>query len=439
MTTQSPTARGRRRRASALDQARFAGAQVARSVGGAARAGAAKAAPLWRAVSSRVGPVLGVVSVLGWIVLAAAAVSFAIALWLGWAELLFVGATLLAALVIATAFVFGRSTYAVTVELNPRRVVAGDRALGRLGVVNDGQRPVLPTRMELPVGEGQAEFTVPRLAPGAETEELFAVPTARRALILAGPAISVRGDQLGLLRRTTRWTDQVELFVHPRTVRLAATANGLVRDLEGQTTSTITDSDLSFHALRSYEPGDDIRNVHWRTSARTGQLMVRQYQETRRSQLLLAFDAERERFASDDEFELGVSVLASIGVQVIREETELRAVWQRGGMRVETPTALLDDSCRIQPVEASGAGLREYLRQATLRLAPPSLAITVVGSQVPPAELRAASTLWGLDTETVIIRVDEAGEPRLGRLGRSMLVTVSALSELPALLKRASR
>lgn len=439
MTTQSPTARGRRRRASALDQARFAGAQLARSVSGAARAGGAKVAPLARAVSSRVGPVVRVVSVLGWIVLGAAVVSFALALWLGWAELLFVGATLLAAVLIATAFVFGRSTYAVTVELNPRRVVAGGRALGRLGVVNNGQRPVLPTRMELPVGEGQAEFTVPRLVPGAETEELFAVPTARRALILAGPAISVRGDQLGLLRRTTRWTDQVELFVHPRTVRLAATANGLVRDLEGQTTSTITDSDLSFHALRSYEPGDDIRNVHWRTSARTGQLMVRQYQETRRSQLLLAFDAERERFASDDEFELGVSVLASIGVQVIREETELRALWQRGAMRVETPTALLDDSCRIQPVEASGTGLREYLRQATLRLAPPSLAITVVGSQVAAAELRAASTLWGLDTETILIRVDEAGEPRLGRLGRSMLVTVSALSELPALLKRASR
>ncbi|WP_431247227.1 DUF58 domain-containing protein [Leifsonia xyli] len=438
MTADSP-ARARRRRASGADQARIAAGQVTAALGRAFGAAGGRVAPAGRAVLRRVQPVVGVVSTLGWIVLAAALVSVVLAAWLGWAEFAFIAVTLFAALLIATAFVFGRSTYRVGIELNPRRVVAGGRALGRLTVANSGGRPVLPTRMELPVGEGQADFTIPRLAPGAETEELFAVPTARRALILAGPAISVRGDQLGLLRRTNQWTDRIELFVHPKTVRLAATARGLVRDLEGQTTKVITDSDLAFHALRTYEPGDDIRNVHWRTSARTGQLMVRQYQETRRSQLLLAFDAERSHFASDDEFELGVSVMTSIGCQVIREETEIDAVWQGGGMRVGTPTALLDDSCRIQPVEGAHPSLREFLRQATLRLQVPSLAVTVVGSQLDPAELRGAAALWGGDTETIVIRVDEAAEPRLTRLGRSMLMTVSALPELPALLKRAGR
>lgn len=438
MTTDSP-ARGRRRRVSAGDQARIAAGLVVGAVAGASRRIGARVAPAGRVFLARVAPVVRVVSTLGWIVLASSVVSLVLAVWLGWAEFAFVAATLIAALAIAAGFVFGRSTYRVGIELNPRRVVAGDRALGRLTVANSGSRPVLPTRMELPVGDGQADFTIPRLAPGAETEELFAVPTARRALILAGPALSVRGDQLGLLRRTHRWTDQIELFVHPKTARLAATARGLVRDLEGQTTKVITDSDLAFHALRTYEPGDDIRNVHWRTSARTGQLMVRQYQETRRSQLLLAFDAERSHFASDEEFELGVSVLASVGCQVIREETEIRALWQGGPMRVTTPTALLDDSCRIQPVEGANPTLREFLRQATLRIAAPSLAVTVVGSQVDPAELRGAAALWGLDTETVVIRVDEAAEPRLTRLGRSMLLTVSALPELPALLKRAGR
>ncbi|MGO4299851.1 DUF58 domain-containing protein [Leifsonia sp. RAF41] len=438
MTTDSP-GRARRRRVSAGDQARIAAGQVGATIRRLLGAAGGRVAPWARAVADRVGPMFGVVSTLGWIVLASAAVSVVLAVWLGWAEFVFIAATLLAALLIATAFVFGRSTYRVGIELNPRRVVAGDRALGRLSVANNGSRPVLPTRMELPVGEGQADFTIPRLTPGAETEELFAVPTARRALILAGPALSVRGDQLGLLRRTNQWTDRIELFVHPKTVRLAATARGLVRDLEGQTTKVITDSDLAFHALRTYEPGDDIRNVHWRTSARTGQLMVRQYQETRRSQLLLAFDGERSHFASDEEFELGVSVLTSIGCQVIREETEINALWQGGAMRVGSPTALLDDSCRIQPVEGAHPTLREFLRQATLRLPAPSLAVTVVGSQVEAVELRGASALWGSDTETIVIRVDEGGEPRLTRLGRSMLITVSALPELPALLKRAGR
>ncbi|QNE34529.1 DUF58 domain-containing protein [Leifsonia shinshuensis] len=436
-TTTETGARGRRRAAPlrrGTAQARIAGAQLAAT----GRRLVARGAPAGRAVVARVSPVVRTVSALGWVVLVSGVLALTLVLVFGWAEFAFLGATLLAALVLAVGFVIGRSTYAVGVELTPRRVVAGDRAYGRLTVRNSGQRPVLPTRLELPVGEGVAGFTVPRLVPGAEVEELFAVPTARRALILAGPAISVRGDQLGLLRRTTRWTDQVELFVHPRTVRLAATARGLVRDLEGQTTKVITDSDLAFHALRTYEAGDDIRNVHWRTSARTGQLMVRQYQETRRSQLLLALDAERARFASDDEFELAVSVFASIGCHVIREDTGIDALWQGGGLRVSTPTAFLDDSCRLQP-SGSGAGVREFLRQATLRMGAPSLAVTVVGSQATPAELRAAAALWTSDTETITVRVDETAEPRVARLGRTILIVLGRLDELPALLKRAGR
>ena len=154
-------------------------------------------------------------------------------------------------MLVSIAFVFGRLHYRVGIELQPARVVAGERALGRLVVENAGAATSTPSRLELPVGAGLAEFVVPALAPGAEHEELFAVPTNRRAVIVAGPAVSVRGDQLGLLRRTVRWTEPVELFVHPRTARLQPSAAGLVRDLEGEVTKTITNNDISFHALRA--------------------------------------------------------------------------------------------------------------------------------------------------------------------------------------------
>src|SRR6185437_13391043 len=114
-----------------------------------------------------------------------------------------------------------------------------------------------------------------------------------------------------------------------------------------------------------------------------------------RSQLLLALDAERSHFATDDEFELGVSVMASVGCHVIREETDIDVVWQQQKLRVETPIALLDDSCRIQAVDRMHDSLRDYLRRATVRLAVPSLVVLVVGSAVPATELRAASTLYG--------------------------------------------
>jgi uncharacterized protein (DUF58 family) len=384
-------------------------------------------------------PVLGAISLTGWLVIGAATASFLIAGILGWVEFTFLGATLLGGFLIAGCFAFGRATYAVTVELNPRRVVAGQRALGRMLVVNNGRKALIPTRMELPVGTGVAEFTVPRLAPGAESEELFAMPTNRRALILAGPAVSVRGDQLGLVRRTVSWTEQVELFVHPQTTRLLATAPGLVRDLEGQTSSVITNSDLAFHALRQYEPGDDIRNVHWRTSARTGQLMVRQYTETRRSQLLLMQSAETTHYASEDEFELGISVMASIGSQVIREKTNLDVLWEMTKLRSRSVTALLDDSCRIQPTSGAFANLREFVRTATRALPIPSLVVLVVGSQAPPTEVRSVSTLYGNDTVMIAVRVELGAQSKLSKIGTTVVATVGRLADLPALLDRTGR
>jgi uncharacterized protein (DUF58 family) len=413
--------------------------QVGRAVVDGARALVVLIARGWAYVWRYLKPVVASVSLIGRLTLAAAVVSFLLSIILGWVEFTFLGATLVGGLVVAACFSFGRATYAVTVELNPRRVTAGERALGRMLVVNSGRKALIPTRMELPVGTGVAEFSVPRLAPGAESEELFAMPTHRRALILAGPAISVRGDQLGLIRRTVSWTDQVELFVHPKTTRLMATAPGLVRDLEGQTSTVITDSDLAFHALRSYEPGDDIRNVHWRTSARTGVLMVRQYTETRRSQLLLLQSAETTHYSSEDEFELGISVMASIGCQVIREKTSLDVIWENAKLRSRSMTSLLDDSCRIAPTSAAFTNLREFVRTSTRKLSIPSLVILVVGSQAPTTEIRSVSTLYGSDTVMIAVRIEHGAQANLSKIGNTVVATVGQLADLPGLLDRTGR
>jgi len=417
-------------------QTRIAVRAVGRSLAASARSLGRYAASAGRAMAEFARPVTGVVSTTGWLVLGGAIVALAIAWAFGWVEFAFLGFTLLAALLVSIAFVFGRMHFRVGVELQPARVVAGERALGRLVIGNAGAKASTPSRLELPVGAGLAEFVIPALPPGAEHEELFAVPTNRRAVIIAGPAVSVRGDQLGLLRRTVRWTDPVELFVHPVTARLRPSAAGLVRDLEGEITKTITNNDISFHALRAYEPGDALRNVHWRTSARTGQLMVRQYEETRRSQLIIVQSAEREHYASDDEFELAVSVLASIGVQVIRDATRLAVVTEALSLRTATPTALLDDTSRIEPVRRAFPTMRDFVRDATKRLPAPSVVIAVAGSLVPIADIRSIETLFGPDTQTIAFRVELGAASRITRIAGTTVVTVGELSELPRLVRR---
>ncbi|WP_213815755.1 DUF58 domain-containing protein [Glaciihabitans sp. dw_435] len=391
-----------------------------------------------RRVVTTVGPVLSVISGVGWLVLGAAVVTCVIGWSLGWQEFVYLGVTLAAALLVALAFIFGRSTYSVEIELNPLRVVAGDRALGRLLVTNTRDQRSGASRVELPVGAGSAEFIVPPLDSKVVHEELFAVPTNRRAVIVAGPAISVRGDQLGLLRRTVTLAESVELFVHPITTPLAPSAAGLVRDLEGQVTKTISNNDIAFHALRAYEPGDDRRYVHWRTSARTGQLMVRQFEETRRSQLVLLFSSERSYYASDDEFELAVSVLASLGVQVIRDGTTINVLTEDRELRARTVSSLLDDSCRIEALTTPFASTRDFARSATRRLPAPSVVMVVAGSLFPVSDFRSVEALFGQDTQTVGFRVEQGGTPRLSSINRLRVATIGSLDDLPRLVRRAT-
>ena len=392
-----------------------------------------------RALASTLGRALGVVSALGWIVLGCALLAALVAVTFGWSEFLYLALTLAAGLGVSALFLIGRASFRVGIELSPRRVMAGHRAFGRLLVANTGTRRSSATRLELPVGRADAEFGIPSLLPGAEHEELFEVPTSRRAVIVAGPAVSVRGDHLGLLRRRVRWADPVELFVHPVTTLLAPSRSGLVRDLEGEITSTLTDNDLAFHALRPYEPGDDQRYVHWRTTARTGQLMVRQFQETRRSELMLVQLLGATGYAAsaeDDEFELAVSITASLGTQVIREKTRARVVTESLELRTATVTTLLDDSCRLEPVAKAAQTPREFVRTILARSGPPSVLVVVAGSATPLADLRAIEAVVSSDTRLIGLRAELGGSPRISTVSRFRMLTIGELADLPRLLRR---
>ncbi|WNY34530.1 DUF58 domain-containing protein [Curtobacterium flaccumfaciens] len=99
-----------------------------------------------------------------------------------------------------------------------------------------------------------------------------------------------------------------------------------MRDLEGQATTDLSPSDIAFHAIREYMPGDDPRTIHWKSTAKSGALMVRQFEDTRRSHLVVALGIARGEFADDEEFELAVSAAASLGARAIRDGREVSVV-----------------------------------------------------------------------------------------------------------------
>lgn len=356
---------------------------------------------------------------------------------LGWVEAGVAAGALAAALVAGGVLAIGRSTFVVDLEVSDHRVTVGERAVGRVAVRNAGRRRLLPAHVEVPVGAGGADFPLPSLGPGAEHEEVFVVPTSRRAVVPVGPVRTVRGDPLGLVRRRLRWTDPVEIYVHPRLVSLTGAASGVLRDLEGQATRVVSDSDLSFHALRDYVAGDDRRHIHWRSTARTGRLMVRQFEDTRRTHTAVAVATDPADYADDAELETALAVAASIGVQALRDERELTVLAGGRALRVDAPGRLLDDVAGLVP--ASGHPVGTGLAGWVARQAPAAtVAVLVTGSVPARGALRSSVTALPVGVRSLVLAVQTGAQVEVATRGTLSVARVGSLQDLPRVLRRAA-
>jgi uncharacterized protein (DUF58 family) len=384
-----------------------------------------------------VWPVLSVVSILGWSVLAAAILLWATGQAFGWQEAKAAAIAAFVLFVIAVGFILGRSSYGVVLDLARTRVAVGDSAVGSIAVSNTSTRPLLPAALELPVGAATAVFHLPRMKPEQVHEDLFTIPTARRAVIVVGPVRSVRADPLHLLRRQVLWTEPEDLYVHPRTVALAGSAAGFIRDLEGMPTTDLSSADVSFHALRDYVPGDDRRHIHWKTTARTNKLMVRQFEETRRAHLAISLSINTDEYASEQEFEMAISAAASIGRQAIRDQRELDVLTQKGPLRCETGRNMLDDMTRIvgAPMRRTAVDLARTLTDTVPNA---SVVFIVVGSNVTPSQLRSAAASVPLGVRCLAVRLQAGAAPARANIADLTVLTLGDLSDLAIVLRKAA-
>jgi uncharacterized protein (DUF58 family) len=398
-------------------------------------------APAWSKIRvlwlKYVWPVLSVVSVLGWSVLAASILLWSVGQAYGWQEAKAAAVAAFVLFVIAVGFILGRSSYGVVLDLARTRVAVGDSAVGSIAVSNTSTRPLLPAALELPVGAATAVFHLPRMKTQQVHEDLFTIPTSRRAVIVVGPVRSVRADPLHLLRRQVLWTEPEDLYVHPRTVALAGSAAGFIRDLEGMPTTDLSSADVSFHALRDYVPGDDRRHIHWKTTARTNKLMVRQFEETRRAHLAISLSINTDEYGSEQEFELAISAAASIGRQAIREQRELDVLTQKGPLRCETGRNMLDGMTRIvgSPLRNTAVDLARTLADTVPNA---SVVFFVVGSRVSPAQLRSAAASVPPGVRSLAVRLQSGAAPARANIADLTVLTLGDLSDLAIILRKAA-
>ena len=374
---------------------------------------------------------VGAVTPTGWAVITLVIVGLVLAVAFQWVEALACALAGVVALVLAAMRVAWRPPHVVSIRVPNERIVAGQTAVGEISVRNERARSARSGIIELPIGTGTGEFVVPPLGAHETWDEMFLISSRHRGLINVGPARAVRSDALGLLRRVRMWDEPVLLHVHPRTVRVPFDATGFQLDVEGVSTGKLSSSDVSFHTLRDYEPGDDRRAVHWQSTARLGKLIVRQYEETHRSHHVIVLDTSRDAW-DHDTFETAVSVAGSLGLANLRESRPVSLSTTEGWLPSGVAMRLLD---ALSEVKARSFGdLSRRVREAVAQRPGVSALTLIVGPNVTDIEAAHLARLAPIDVPVSIIRIGAEGVRARRDLGRGVLLDCSTLDDLPRII-----
>lgn len=400
-----------------------------------------------RRLSNRIS---AVVTPVGWSVMIGALGTLMVGEIGGWTEFVVIGTTLLLLVPLCLIFLIGQSRYEIELHVTAVRTTVGKPVMAGVRFSDRGRRPLWNSRIEVRLDDGAVELRLPARRIGGTTGLDFPVPAIRRGVVVVGPVRTIQGDPVGLFRRNREWTKMAKVHIHPETVLLPSTSTGLIRDLEGSPTRDLTASDISFHALRDYRPGDERRHIHWKTTARTGQLTVRQFEETRRSHLIVALSLSTSDYSGADEFELAVSATASIALRAIRDGRELTVVTNPAPVPLGDPPArhprrlvtlsrsrLLDATSELRWGDAD-IGLGQLARLAAHNAPGVSIVFLLCGSTPTMRDLRSWSLRFPAGVEVIAVVCEPEASPSLRRVAELSVLTIGYLDDLQGALARSA-
>ncbi len=245
----------------------------------------------------------------------------------GTLELYLLGAIAAVALLIALITTSTtRLSIAISRTATPVRLRVGTPARVDLRLVNQAKRatPVLRLRDEVE-GTRAATLMLAPIASASDATVAYRLPTRRRGHLDIGPLDLTFEDPFGLTRSVIQASRAITLTVHAELIELEALQAVAGRDptADQQKRRTLASSGDEFFALRPYVNGDDLRRVHWRASARTGDLVVKQEEQPRTGRVTVLLDRQRLNYP-DESFERGVSAALSCLHAAWRSDDSLR-------------------------------------------------------------------------------------------------------------------
>jgi uncharacterized protein (DUF58 family) len=199
--------------------------------------------------------------------------------------------------------------------------------------------------------------------------------------------------------------------VHPVVYRFPLGAAARTPHGERARTDLAPEGSISFHQLREYLPGDDLRRIHWRASAHRGELMVRQNIDVTPPSATVLLATEPAAYPDPDDFEHAVEVAASAALGAVRAGHGV-ALWTTGGLRLtanggaDDAVALLD---RLTEVGLTpGAGLAATA--AALEHGRRGGALVVASGRVGAPDLDAVHRAAGRFGMAVLVRCGTGAE-----------------------------
>ena len=309
-----------------------------------------------------------------------------------------------------------------TRTVTPARVRAGDESRVELAVTNRGRRatPVLELRDPVDGGPRRARLLLAPIAAGETEVARYRIPTERRGVLSVGPLQVRRFDPLALVSGSRTVARESELVVHPQVEELLPLPHVPGDDRRGGARRATADGAAGedFYALRPWVVGDDLRRVHWPSTARRDELMVRQHDLPWQGRATVVLDV-RSRYHDDDSLEQAVSAAASIAVSCGQGGSLVRLISTDGGdtgfgaghAHLE---AVLERLARVE----SGDGALPDLPETSGAVA------VVVTADVPATDVSHLARLAGRAESLAVVVVGRAGRepPPAARPGRTVLV-----------------
>jgi uncharacterized protein (DUF58 family) len=336
------------------------------------------------------------------------------------------GAALVFLVVVAVGSVVLPAPVRAARTVRPRTVHRLGACAGTLTLTSTSRR--LPVRLDAVdlIGGSPIGIDVPLLRPGAESSVEYPIPTTRRGVLPIGPLELRRPGLAGLAGARLSVGDVTEVRVVPRVLPVRGLPSGVRRGHVGAD-ERVERGGTDLVGLREYVPGDDLRRLHWATSARTGVLMVREDADPARPHLAVLLDDRAASHPDEDGFEDAVETAASLLTAAVSGGHPVRLMSASGGVDLEVAAGVLEDDTTlaaladIQPVSDVDTVLSVPLRDLDV-----VAVISGAGADQAPLLLEAGRASVG-----VVLVVDRsAGTPSTHAVGGALILTGARVEDL---------